>query len=384
MALIFLGTSNCVIGASFVDAAREVASETVVNASVGASPSRTGLYMMADVDFKKGDVVVLDYTITDGYYLPNNQLRDGMPYYTITQDSIRQELLSIIDRLYRAGALPVLMVNPSKHGLTGYLDLERVHTEICREHGIPVFNAGNLMRHAVARGAEINTLMRDDTHAAPAVTAVLGRALVDIMAKVREMGQTVALDGRPVFKSRVILASPLVDPERRIAFSSRLRTSEMAWLHTGDTIHFDVQPDEQVLGMVVNMGGPGAKVRLSSSHGGEVRDLIYNWENENPKVYMSIFVSMRTVITGGAEGVTLEVLSQDGPVTPPDLFQPPVMDLVYDNVSIEGLLVATLGDSLTTGSPAPADYDLLDGRYDELADELIRVTSALSVQSTAA
>jgi hypothetical protein len=353
LTLIFLGTSNCIVSQSFVDAAREISNEAVINASVGASPSRSGLYMMEGVDFNKGDVVFLDYTVTDGYYLPFNEHCDGLPYYPVSEQTIQLDILSIIDRLYRAEALPILMINPSKAGLGGHLDLESVHTSICRKTGVPVFHVSDLLRLVVQKGGDVERLMRDDTHTAPAVTAILGRALVDVVDEVRALGRTVDLNGKRIFKSRTVMAAPMVEPERRLIFSSRLRASEMAWLRTGDVLHFDVGQDEQLLGLMVNMAGPGAKVRLRSSVGEEIRDLIYNWENDNPQVYMSIFVSMREPLFGGIDGVALEILSQDGPWTPSDNFRPPILDRTYDNLPVEGLLVGQLEAAYFADYPPP-------------------------------
>lgn len=364
MTIVFLGTSNCVMGASMVDAARQSTDEQIVNASIGSSPSELALYLLSDLKLKQHDVIFIDYAITDGFYLLNGN---------IDESRVRRAFNSITQRLSVVGCLPICIINPLLGSFDADLPAEKLHRSICQELRIPIFDVTALVRQVARLGCEPGKLMRDPAHHSAAVSMSLGTELISAVEAVR----TASRQQEAITHTRTIALAPLVPMERRALYKSSLRSSEMAILRQGEPLNLPISRDETVLGLVVNMGGSGAKLRLYSSEGEEIRDLIYDWSNTDPDAYMSIFVALRKALPGGAEGVTLEVLPVDGPETVPEPGRPSVLDQRYDEIRVEGVLVAGADTSrVTRHGVLPNGLDLLAERYQALAQSIFALVHA--------
>ena len=371
MAIIFLGTSNCILGHSFVHTVRALADEEVINASIGASPCDVGLYILPDVKLSPGDVAFLDYTITDEASVASGLRSD---------EELNQLFATLIAKLHVAGVLPILLLNPTKVALHGSVPTEDLHLKLCIELGVPIFSVSDLLRLAFSRGCSEEDLMIDPAHQSAAVTPTIGVAMMDAVAAVRAMGPTVRMADVPIWSVRRIVAAPLVAPERRKFKSSSLRSADLAFIGMDEEIYFDVDEDEAILGFFLNAGAKGANIRLSGDQQ-IITSLLTSHDNRNPDAYMLMFIETRTRIFGGERGVKLELMPADVPVTEFTTVNRTTDEDIYGEIQLDGVLVGRQDvASFNADHPIPPKIDLLDRLREQLCDQIIAaVTPAVEI-----
>jgi hypothetical protein len=367
MSIIFLGTSNCIVAGSWTDRLKELTDEPVLNASLGASPSRLALYQLALLQLVPSDVVLLDYTVTEAIY--------QAPYWNVDESSITKDITSIVDYITRRQCHIIIMINPCHLGLQYKNVFEPIHIKIANDLGLPVLNVTELFRRTVKLGRRPQQLMRDNSHHGPQTALTVAKTIFRAVQSVREQTFKPQLDGQDVWLPRVILLAPLVPADQRLQLQSSLRSTEMALLKLGDRLHFDVKSGERLLGLVVNMAGRGGRVCFTGKDDVEIRDFIYEFSNDNPSAAMGLFAPMRTLLEGSERGLDLEVIpfGEDSP--PPDIARPTSLTLTYDQVTIEGLLIGAHSQALQSRGGTSGLIDLLNSTYSEFADELFHLTS---------
>lgn len=367
MSLHLFGTSNCILNGGWAQVLERFTSEQIINASIGASPSKAALYEAAKCRIERNDVAIIDYAITDEFYT--------CPHWNVSEESVGKDIASIVAFVARAGAYPIIMISPSARSMDRANIFEEWHVAAAYRTGAPVLNIAEMFRRAESFGADPRQMMRDDCHHAAATATVIARSVLDAVGQVRDADLRPSLHREEIWCPRVIPLSPLVPLERRIPMSSRLRATEMALLGEGDALRLEIGEDEVMLGLVLNMSGRGARVRIEGLQESETRDLIYDYINDDVRSYLALFAPIRTPIHGSVSGITLSVVPHGEEAPPSDLFRPSQLNLVYDEIAIEGVLVARA--SVTpAGRTTPKSIDLLVHGYDRYASDLVAGTTS--------
>jgi hypothetical protein len=361
MAIYCLGTSNFIVESSFYSEFRNSLQEDIINMSVGASPSATGMYFMSDATLAPGDVVLVDYAINDNSYVVNGCLG---------AERIAANLASVIATIVEQDAIPILMINPEAIGMRSSTDAQRMHEAVASATGVPLLNLAELFRQAVLLGADPALLMIDDAHQSPHLAPLIASVVKQAVRAVRLHPPTISLIALPTCSYRMIAAAPLVAPSRRVHRSSALRSAAMAALLEGESLNLAVAETEFVRGLMLNFGAAGGMVEVVGSRSRLVASLVTHWDNMNPLAFMSVFVEFKEPVQGGQSGVRIQVLPQCTEPTEPVLHRRLVHPELYGEVQIEGVLITT--DRVVPEHPEQQVqvYDLLNGRFYDLATRL--------------
>ncbi len=358
MTIYCLGTSNFIVGSSFYGDFKNSTNEQVINLSVGASPSATGMYFLPGVSLAQDDIVIIDYAINDNSYVANG---------VIDADRIMGNLVSIISAAVESGAIPILLINPEAIGMTTSTGAQQMHEAVAAATGVPLLNLAELFRQTVRMDTDPVQLMVDDAHQSPHLASLIADVLQQAVRQVRANPPTIQLNGLPACGYRMIPAAPLVPQNRRVHRSSALRSADMAALAEGETLTLAVGETEYVRGLMLNFGAAGGITEVSGPHSRSIASLITHWDNLNPSAFMSVFVEFRDPVQGGETGVQIRVLPQGSVPTEPILHRRLLYPELYGEIQIEGVLI--VNERSSNDSHAKV-YDLLADRYYELATDL--------------
>lgn len=363
MTIFCLGTSNFIISTSCLRDFKDLVDEEVRNLSVGASPSAAAMYFLDGEEIKAGDVFLIDYAINDNAYVLSG---------VSSAERLRSNLASCVGYLLERGGVPIVIINPEAHSMKAATVSGQVHIDFCKDAGIPFVDLSDAFRQAVARGADQSLLMVDPAHQSPRVAPLIAHTLAVAIRTARACHLDFRISEVPTFSFRRLDIGRMVINERRVSRSSSLRSSIMASLSQGDSLHLPIGLGEQLQGLMINSGAPGGVIEISGCKSSTVLMLRPEWNNDDPNAYMMAFIELQKPVEGGDEGIQIRVLPEGSIPTEPILLDRASFPELYGTVHIEGgLVVNVTGPKASGATLAPPEQDLLRDRREVLVAELL-------------
>lgn len=332
MTACFFGTSNFVLKDGVVKAFREASGATVLNRSIGGCTSAVGGYLLDPLPPSDSgrDLLFIDYQIND---------HQGVAKGIVTPAQLAWNFRNLIVSARRAGYVPVVLMLPSAAALRAPIQMEQMQEELCRELKVHHWNVGRDARAVLARGTAMLALMRDPAHMSATAAAVVGQVLAEVAALVatadrRDTATDIAL--RPC---RRLEAADLVPADQVHERRSSLRTTRLARLSAGDSLHLPVGPDEVLAGVMMNTGAEGSVARFDNGRRSVAKRLVMYWNANAPDGYSLILADLFDQLEGSAGGIRLTLEPADHPVTEPMLHGRPPLPGRYGTLELDGFLI---------------------------------------------
>ncbi len=169
----------------------------------------------------------------------------------------------------------------------------------------------------------------------------------------------------------------LFPPERLVDRESSLRSATFGSLRTGETLRLDVTDQERIAALMINTGAKGGTVAIRGGGNEAIKALTIYWRKNQPDIYSSILVDMAAPITGGPEGVTVEIVDKDRAPSEKTLEVKPTLPGRYGEIEIEGALITrTRSEQHAFSAPSYGDLPLNLGTLPEV-DPAIEALSSL-------
>ncbi len=187
--------------------------------------------------------------------------------------------------------------------------------------------------------------MRDDWHVSEPAAYLIAGFVGEIFDRV----QTTSIKSfRRIssLKVRVLPADDVFPPETLVQ-----RASHFALLFTaGFGRALPVGRDEQVAGIMVNVGAPGGSLRIQGPDGAVVKSLTFKWSGQEPSVYFSLLADLARPVRGGPDYVTVEIVRDDIPPTEATVHGVPPPKKRDSEIEIEGVLVLSTQEASSVES----------------------------------
>ncbi len=346
MAIVVLGTSNGIVQNSFVDRMRACTDEPVLNLSVGASTSMTGLFLLGRHRLQRDDIAILDYLINDA-----GSIWHGMR----TEADIRLYLSSIIAHVRRCGAVPVMLLLPTHDGLAARTATEALFLDVCATCAVPYLDLSGLFRDALSAGVDHDALMRDPWHAAPRTTPVIAGLILQAVRRLRAAASQDASMTLWHLPTRVIAASDLYPLPWLVSRSSSVYRGEFLALNRARSLSLRLDATESLIGLMLNTGAPGANVAFATATQTMVKSLTIYWNADHPDWFTAIFVDFRTPLAGDGGTIRIGIAAPDAVATDPTHHQMPPLPGREGEVEFEGFLIARPAEQTTIGFRQPGE-----------------------------
>ncbi len=258
-----LGTSNSVMVQGYTAFLRkDPAVALVCNLSLGASHPTVVPYRWSDEEIARCDVLILDLNVNEQFGLESRAYSLGF-----TEQALRHSLAKCAD----LGVVPLISIMPEgmsyAPGNPFAFQCRANWLELCRRYGVPFFDGYQMVEDlAAATGQPAAAFLKDPLH--------LDTRLLGFFATCLRFSATfllpslnVQLIPTEVSRGAYIPAVTARSETEQQAVRSTALLSETVWLlRPGQPIMLPVPPGTQVAGLVLNVRGSNAALRLSGEN----------------------------------------------------------------------------------------------------------------------
>ena len=255
-----LGTSNSVMVRGYTAFLRsDPAVALVCNLSLGASHPTIVPYRWSDEEVARCDVLVLDLNVNEQFGLESRAYQLGF-----TERALRDSLAKCAD----LGVIPLISIMPEgmsyAPGNPFAFQCRTNWLGLCRQYGVPFFDGYQMVEDlAAATGHPASSFLKDPLHLDP--------RLLEFFATCLRFSATIllpSLDAQltPAQVSRgsyIPAATARSEAEQQAMRSTSILSETVLLLRPGQPIVLPVPPGVQVVGLVVNIRGSNAALRLS-------------------------------------------------------------------------------------------------------------------------
>jgi hypothetical protein len=366
-----VGASNCIGPTSFVSKLRDVPGTSVHNRSVGASSSRSALYLIDGLPRTRRGVALIDFAIND------NDVAYNLWGKANAAREVSGQLRDLTTKLVSLNYFPIVLILPWQIDDKGVEPGQKIHTDFCMRSGVPFLDLRKLFQHLVHSGCcDAAALMRDDFHmsenAAECLAAFFRGALKAGGTVPRPKGRR----GEPP-RSRVLGAADLFPQDALVVRKTSHRGAAFGAMSTGSSISVPVGADEKLAGLMVNAGAIGGTVRISGRSHSVIKQLNLKWSVQ-PNRNWAVFVDIAGPALGGPDGVRIDVVDSGTSPTETTVHVGKPLKDETPRIEIEGFLL-TAADSndrgvLTLKHALPLDLSTLPAG-EKLRRELLSVSN---------
>jgi SAM-dependent methyltransferase len=202
--------------------------------------------------------------------------------------------------------------------------------------------------------------MRDNSHLSAAAGEVLGGLFSALMDRMATSQPTFAEFAGAMVASRVVPAVELFSVDRLVVRQSSLRGATYGRLLAGDLLRLPAGESERIAAIMLNTGAKGGTVAIRGGNSEVIKPLTSYWREAEPEVFSSYLVDILAPVTGGAGGITIEIVDKDRTPTEPTLMCRPVLPGRYGELEIEGVLLNATTESAQTAIAPVYDWLPLD------------------------
>lgn len=193
--------------------------DTIINLSVGASPSTLGLFRVANdlMKFSPIDIVILDFCVIDSSYIASGCLNYSS-YLVYVQH--------LLASFYGTGSIPVVMILPRKSNIATESIPRKIYCDIAEKLNIPVFDAHIILEILKGNDEQLqfDNFFKDEGHYTSEVAQVIGSIMAKFISLVVRKRKGRFDNSIPdyIYPFKVINADAFVDKEKIIERATSL------------------------------------------------------------------------------------------------------------------------------------------------------------------
>ncbi len=257
-----LGTSNSVMPSGYTAHLAEYGLGLRCNLSLGASHPTVVPYRWSDERIAGCTVMVFDLNVSEQF---------GVDHGVYPLELTEQVFRFILMRCAALRIVPVILLMPEGMSYAPGSDVAFACRDnwirLCHAHDIPYFDGFRMLEHvAEVTGEQVRSFLRDPLHVDRRIHAFLagslGVAVASALPGLRMVDAV--LDVADFEYVPVAKASPGED--MRVVRSTSIVTETVSQIRFGQALSFALPAGSQVVGLVLNVRGSNAALRLSASN----------------------------------------------------------------------------------------------------------------------
>lgn len=253
MRVCLVGTSNSIYKDGYAAAiAHNPNISEFTKLSIGASPSVIIPYFLADVDFKRFDIVIFDTAINDRNYYISKSIR---------KEQIREFLEWGIQKASAAGCRVGLLLMPTRNAFHKETISGLIYSKLSRETGSLLFDGFEDARSVSASfGCPIDILFIDNHHYLKPFAWRLGRRVI---ASLLEAKEAPVIDKKlPNFYKIHLPSLPNQTP---IIRATSIIERRFIGLKPGSTLAVPLGPNDSIVGISINAANCYGNLRIGGT-----------------------------------------------------------------------------------------------------------------------
>jgi hypothetical protein len=108
-----------------------------------------------------------------------------------------------------------------------------------------------------------------------------------------------------------------------------------------DFFDIPMTTDEAVMGIMINTGAPGSKVKFSSGDRSIVKSLSIFFDRQKPDSFKTIMVDFKPPLKSDSVPILVSLVETGTPITDSTLYEQTPLDGRYGQIEVEGFLIAS-------------------------------------------